>query len=199
MKMILNKSTRIILYISYTFLCTYPSIAAEGGSGGMPQMVIPDFMPQLVWLFIIFPILYCSMKYLALPRITEIMANRDMQIISNINKAEEIRNKIEKANKEHELAIKETNARIKVLVSEISQKSITEAEQQMQECQNKINIKIKEEKLKLEKEINSFSEDVEKISNNAAKSIIEKIYYKKPNSDNLKKIVSKYSESYKND
>jgi len=195
--MILNKSTKIILYISYAFLCTYPSIAAEGGSGGMPQMVIPDFMPQLVWLFIIFPILYCSMKYLALPRITEIMANRDMQIISNINKAEEIRNKIEKANKEHELAIKETNARIKVLVSEISQKSITEAEQQIQECQNKINIKIKEEKIKLEKEINSFSENIEKISNNAAKSIIEKIYYKKPNSDNLKKIVSKYSESYK--
>ena len=197
--MILNKSIRIILYISYTSLCTYPSIAAEGGSGGMPQMVIPDFMPQLVWLFIIFPILYCSMKYLALPRITEIMANREMKIINNINKAEEIRNKIQEANQEHELAIKKTNDQIKALVIEISQKSITEAEQHMLECQNNINTKIKEEKLKLAKEINNFSENIEKISNNAAESIIEKIYYKKPNTDNLKKIVSKYSESYKND
>lgn len=197
--MILNKSIRIILYISYTSLCTYSSIAAEGGSGGMPQMVIPDFMPQLVWLFIIFPILYCSMKYLALPRITEIMANREMKIINNINKAEEIRNKIEEANQEHELAIKKTNDQIKALVIEISQKSITEAEQHMLECQNNINTKIKEEKLKLAKEINNFSENIEKISNNAAESIIEKIYYKKPNTDNLKNIVSKYSESYKND
>ena len=197
--MILNKSIRIILYISYTSLCTYPSIAAEGGSGGMPQMVIPDFMPQLVWLFIIFPILYCSMKYLALPRISEIMANREMKIINNINKAEEIRNKIEEANQEHELAIKKTNDQIKALVIEISQKSITEAEQHMLECQNNINTKIKEEKLKLAKEINNFSENIEKISNNAAESIIEKIYYKKPNTDNLKNIVSKYSESYKND
>ena len=197
--MVLNKSIRILLYILYAFFVTYPSMAAEGGSGGMPQMVIPDFMPQLVWLFIIFPILYCSMKYIALPRITEIMANRDMKIITNLNKAEEIRNKIEEANKEHELAIKETNDKIKVLVSEISQKSITEAEQKIQECQNKINTKIKEEKIKLEKEINNFSEHIEKISNNAAESIIEKIYYKKPNTDNLKKIVSKYSESYKND
>ncbi|MBT7076799.1 MAG: hypothetical protein HN930_03680 [Pelagibacterales bacterium] len=165
----------------------------------MPQMVIPDFMPQLVWLFIIFPILYCSMKYLALPRITEIMANREMKIINNINKAEEIRNKIEEANQEHELAIKKTNDQIKALVIEISQKSITEAEQHMLECQNNINTKIKEEKLKLAKEINNFSENIEKISNNAAESIIEKIYYKKPNTDNLKNIVSKYSESYKND
>ena len=197
--MILNKSIRIILYISYTSLCTYPSIAAEGGSGGMPQMVIPDFMPQLVWLFIIFPILYCSMKYLALPRITEIMANREMKIINNINKAEEIRNKIEEANQEHELAIKKTNDQIKALVIEISQKSITEAEQHMLECQNNINTKIKEEKLKLAKEINNFSENIEKISNNAAESIIKKIYYKKPNTDNLKNIISKYAESYKND
>ena len=197
--MILNKSIRIILYISYASLCTYPSIAAEEGSGGMPQMVIPDFMPQLVWLFIIFPILYCSMKYVALPRITEIMANREMKIINNINKAEEIRNKIQEANQEHELAIKKTNDQIKALVIEISQKSITEAEQHMLECQNNINTKIKEEKLKLAKEINNFSENIEKISNNAAESIIEKIYYKKPNTDNLKNIVSKYSESYKND
>ena len=197
--MILNKSIRIILYISYASLCTYPSIAAEGGSGGMPQMVIPDFMPQLVWLFIIFPILYCSMKYLALPRITEIMANREMKIINNINKAEEIRNKIEEANQEHELAIKKTNDQIKALVIEISQKSITEAEQHMLECQNNINTKIKEEKLKLAKEINNFSENIEKISNNAAESIIKKIYYKKPNTDNLKNVISKYAESYKND
>ena len=197
--MILNKSIRIILYISYTSLCAYPSIAAEGGSGGMPQMVIPDFMPQLVWLFIIFPILYCSMKYLALPRITEIMANREMKIINNINKAEEIRNKIEEANQEHELAIKKTNDQIKALVIEISQKSITEAEQHMLECQNNINTKIKEEKLKLAKEINNFSENIEKISNNAAESIIKKIYYKKPNTDNLKNVISKYAESYKND
>ena len=197
--MILNKSIRIILYISYASLCTYPSIAAEEGSGGMPQMVIPDFMPQLVWLFIIFPILYCSMKYVALPRITEIMANREMKIINNINKAEEIRNKIEEANQEHELAIKKTNDQIKALVIEISQKSITEAEQHMLECQNNINTKIKEEKLKLAKEINNFSENIEKISNNAAESIIEKIYYKKPNTDNLKNVISKYAESYKND
>ena len=196
--MIRNKSIKI-LTIFYVFFYTYPSIATESKGGGMPQMVISDFMPQLVWLFIIFLILYFSMKYIALPRISEIISTRDMKVINNLNKAEEIRNKIDEANKQHQLAIKETNESIKVLVNEISQKSTAEAEQKIQECQKNINTKITQEKIKLTKEIESFNKNIEKISSEAAENIIKKIYFTKPNTIILKKIVNKYSESYKNE
>jgi len=169
------------------------------GAGGMPQMVIPDFMPQLIWLFIIFPILYLTMKYMALPRISGIISNRDMKVMNNLNKAEEIRNKIDELNKAHQLAIKETNDQIKLIVSEISQKSITDAEQKIIKCQSDINSKIKKEKVKLQKEIEGFNKNIEKIANDAATDIIEKIYYTKPNTNNLKNVIRKYSESYKND
>jgi F-type H+-transporting ATPase subunit b len=168
-------------------------------TGGMPQMVIPDFMPQLVWLFIIFPILYLTMKYMALPRISEIITNRDMKVINNLNKAEEIRNKIDELNKAHQLAVRETNEEIKIIVSEISQKSVTAAEEKIMQCQNDINSKIKKEKINLQKEIEDFNKNIEKIANDAATDIIEKIYYTKPNTNNLKNIISKHSESYKND
>ena len=196
--MIRNKSIKI-LTIFYIFFFSYFSMAAESKGGGMPQMVIPDFMPQLVWLFIIFLILYFSMKYIALPRISEIISTRDMKVIHNLNKAEEIRNKIDEANKQHQLAIKETNESIKVLVNEISQKSTAEAEQKIQECQKNINTKITQEKIKLTKEIESFNKNIEKISSEAAENIIKKIYFTKPNTTILKKIVNKYSENYKNE
>jgi F-type H+-transporting ATPase subunit b len=122
--MIRKKSIKL-LTIFYALFYTYPSMAE--GAGGMPQMVIPDFMPQLIWLFIIFPILYLTMKYMALPRISGIISNRDMKVMNNLNKAEEIRNKIDELNKAHQLAVKETNDQIKLIVSEISQKSITDA------------------------------------------------------------------------
>ena len=136
---------------------------------------------------------------MALPRISEIISNRDIKIINNLNKAEEIRNKIDELNKEHQLAIKETNEQIKLIVSEISQKSIAEAEKKLTECQNNINATIKEEKVKLHEEIKSFNKNIEKIANDAANNIVEKIYYTKPNTNNLKNIISKHSESYKND
>ena len=193
----IGKKSIKLLTIFYVLFLTYPSMAES--TGGMPQMVIPDFMPQLVWLFIIFPILYLTMKYMALPRISEIITNRDMKVINNLNKAEEIRNKIDELNKAHQLAVRETNEEIKIIVSEISQKSVTDAEEKIMQCQNDINSKIKKEKINLQKEIEDFNKNIEKIANDAATDIIEKIYYTKPNTNNLKNIISKHSESYKND
>ena len=193
----IGKKSIKLLTIFYVLFFTYPSMAES--TGGMPQMVIPDFMPQLVWLFIIFPILYLTMKYMALPRISEIITNRDMKVINNLSKAEEIRNKIDELNKAHQLAVRETNEEIKLIVSEISQKSVTDAEKKIMQCQNDINSKIKKEKANLQKEIEDFNNNIEKIANDAATDIVEKIYYTKPNTNNLKTIISKYSESYKND
>jgi F-type H+-transporting ATPase subunit b len=185
----------LIVYIVLFY--TYPSIAGE--SSGMPQMVIPDFVPQLVWLFIIFPLLYLSMKYVALPRISEIIANRNLKIVNNFDKAEEIKNKIDAANKEHQIAIQETNKQIKSLVNEISQKNIEEAEKKLHECQNNINKIIDEEKIKLENEIKSFNKNIEKISNDAVGEIIEKIYFIKPDKTKVKFAINKFVESYDND
>jgi F-type H+-transporting ATPase subunit b len=193
----IGKKSIKLLTIFYVLFFTYPSMAES--TGGMPQMVIPDFMPQLVWLFIIFPILYLTMKYMALPRISEIITNRDMKVINNLKKAEEIRNKIDELNKAHQLAVRETNEEIKIIVNEISQKSVTDAEEKIMQCQKNINSKIKKEKINLQKEIEDFNKNIEKIANDAATDIIEKIYYTKPNTNNLKNIISKHSESYKND
>ena len=192
-----NKLIYIILVLFNIAFIASPSIGAEGSR--MPQMVIPDFMPQLVWLVIIFTTLYFSMKYVALPRITEIISNRDLKIVNDLEKAEEIKEQIERINKEHQKAIEDTNSKIKILVNEINQKSIQEAEIKLEECQENINKKIEEEKIKLEKEVKLFNKNIEMISSEAVEKIIEKMYYVKPDTNNMKNIIHKYSESYNND
>ncbi|MFL2682944.1 MAG: hypothetical protein ACJ0G9_04490 [Alphaproteobacteria bacterium] len=192
-----NKLIYIILVLFNIAFIASPSIGAEGS--GMPQMVIPDFMPQLVWLVIIFTTLYFSMKYVALPRITEIISNRDLKIVNDLEKAEEIKEQIERINKEHQKAIEDTNSKIKILVNEINQKSIQEAEIKLEECQENINKKIEEEKIKLEKEVKLFNKNIEMISSEAVEKIIEKMYYVKPDTNNMKNIIHKYSVSYNND
>ncbi len=192
-----NKLIYIILVLFNIAFIASPSMGAEGS--GMPQMVIPDFMPQLVWLVIIFTTLYFSMKYVALPRITEIISNRDLKIVNDLEKAEEIKEQIERINKEHQKAIEDTNSKIKILVNEINQKSIQEAEIKLEECQENINKKIEEEKIKLEKEVKLFNKNIEMISSEAVEKIIEKMYYVKPDTNNMKNIIHKYSVSYNND
>ena len=116
--MLTNKYIINIAVIIKVLLIAYPSIAAEGS--GMPQMVIPDFMPQLVWLIVVFSLLYFSMKYVALPRITEIISNRDLKIVNDLEKAEEIKKQIEQTNKEHQDAVDDTNNKINFVADDQS-------------------------------------------------------------------------------
>ena len=129
--MFTNKYIINIAIIKKVILIAYPSFAAEGS--GMPLIVIPDFMPQLVWLIVIFSLLYFSMKYIALPRITEIITNRDLKIVNDLEKAEEIKKQIEQTNKEHQDAVEDTNNKIKIIVNEINQKSLLEADKKLEQ------------------------------------------------------------------
>ena len=174
-------------------------IAKEAENVGMPQMSFPDFMPQLVWLCIIFPIIYLTMKYIALPRISEIITNRELKISSDLTKAEEIKKKIEQINNEHQAAIEKTNHEIKEIVSKINIKMHTEAEKKLKDCQSEINNKIEKEKNKLEKEIDDFNLNLNNISSEIVENIISKFYDDKPDSSIIKSKVDKYIESYKNE
>ena len=119
--------------------------------------------------------------------------------LNRLSHYKDTKEQIEKINKEHQEAVEDTNSKIKILVNEINQKSIQEAEIKLEECQKNINKKIEEEKIKLEKEVELFNKNIEMISSEAVEKIIEKMYYVKPDTNNMKSIIHKYSESYNND
>ena len=181
------------------FLFTNNLMAKEAEHVGMPQMSIPDFMPQLIWLCIIFPIIYLSMKYFALPRISQIITNRELKISNNLNKAEEIRDKIEQTSKDHEIALEKTNEEIKQVLNKINTDTLTQAEKKLAECQSEINSQIEKEKIAIKKEISKFDKNINNISVEIVENIIEKIYKEKPDKKLVRSKVNKYIESYKNE
>ena len=179
-------------------LVTSNAMAKEAENVGMPQMSIPDFMPQLVWLCIIFPIIYLTMKYIALPRISEIIANRELKLSTDLTKAEDIKKKIEEINIDHQNAIESTNEKIKDIVSKINTNMHEEADKRIKKCQLEINNKIEKEKDKLDKEISDFNKNLINISSELVESIITKFYNDKPDPNIIKSKVEKYIESHKN-
>ena len=76
----------------------------------MPQLIITDFSPQLVWLVISFVALFLVMWKVALPRIGDVLEARQERVTSDLEKAESLRGEADDAIKAYETALSDARA-----------------------------------------------------------------------------------------
>ncbi len=77
----------------------------------MPQFDPAVWMPQLVWLAIVFIVLYLLMAKVALPRVSEVLEEREERIDGSLRKAEMLRLRAEDAIAAYEGTIAEVRAK----------------------------------------------------------------------------------------
>ena len=69
-------------------LASFTAVGSAAAAGGMPQLDVHDFAPQLVWLAIAFMALYFVMSRLAVPAISDTLAKRQTKIQGDLDAAE---------------------------------------------------------------------------------------------------------------
>jgi F-type H+-transporting ATPase subunit b len=108
-----------------------PAFAAEGGGGGMPQLVLPDFAPQLVWLAITFIVLYVVMAKIGLPRVGGALAARKARIDGDLEKATQMKNEAEAVIAAYDKALAEARMQAQITLRETTEQlNAQSAEQQ---------------------------------------------------------------------
>lgn len=93
----------------------------------MPQFDPAVFAPQIIWLFVTFAVLFYLMWKKALPRISDILEERDHKINDNLRKAELLKEDAETAMTAYERTMAEARARAQETLREVRERNATEA------------------------------------------------------------------------
>ena len=165
--------------------------AAEAG---MPQLDPKYWASQAFWLILIFSTLYILIAKFYLPKIKSNLDNRENRIKDDLEDASKFKGLSETKLREYKKILEE--AKKEVIKIQIESKNILEKD--IQTKKETIEKEIEKEITKAQKEIsdlkkNSIS-DIQKISENIASNIIEKISGDKLNESSIKAAVEDISK-----
>lgn len=84
----------------------------------MPQLDLSTFPSQIFWLVLTFALLYVLLARSILPRIHDVLENRQNKISHDLDRAEQLRNEAEEARQVYERALKESRSKAQSLIAE---------------------------------------------------------------------------------
>ena len=175
----------IIRLTAFYYLLSFSINAKEG----MPQFDTKGFPSQIFWLILTFSILYILVTWVLLPRIRENIRLRKNKISNNLERAEAIKNDIEKMIKEYDLKIIEAKDNVSNMIKKSVLKSNDEFNNQVNIVKKQIEIKQKD----VEKRLNTYKNQIEENALDATASvavlIINKIINIKVSTEDIKPLL----------
>lgn len=120
--------------------------AAEAAEkkGGLPQLEVSDFAPQLVWLALTFGVLYLILSRLALPRIGGVIAERSGRIQRDLDEAERLKSETEAAIAAYENALAQARSKAGAIVKEMRAALAAEVDRERARVERQVADKLAE-------------------------------------------------------
>ncbi|WP_169567823.1 F0F1 ATP synthase subunit B' [Sneathiella limimaris] len=141
----------------------------------MPQLNIADFPPQLVWLVISFVILYIMMAKVAVPRISEVLENRQDRIARDLDEAKRLSEESDKAKADYEAALDKARSEAHAMVSELKADLAKEQEASQADLEAQLAEKAKAAEASIASARETALSNVRTIAGEAAKATVAKL------------------------
>ena len=178
--------TFFVLVLSYTQV-----FAADEG---MPQLNPEFWIAQIFWLILIFSTLYIAISKIFLPKIINVIENRKLKIVSDIDEAQKLKESAENKLKEYNQVIENSKKEAQKLMRDNKKKLDIDIEQKKQ----KFTEEIEKELINVEQEIKELKKtsllSINKIATEITNDLLKKIMGANSNMSNVSAIVEDVSK-----
>lgn len=184
---VLNKA--LISGIAGTATYLTASIAMAAG-GGLPQLDLSTYSSQVIWLVISFAALYALMSTVALPRIGEVLEERQNRINDNLAKAEDLKNQAEAAGRAYEQSLASARSQAADAIREVKEKASVEAHDRQAKLTAKLSESIKQAESSINKAKLDALSGIEAVAVDVATAAVSKLINETANENAVSSAVS---------
>jgi F-type H+-transporting ATPase subunit b len=141
----------------------------------MPQLDLAQFAPQIFWLFVLFGLFYIVMSKMALPRISDVLAERQRQRENDLEKARQFHEKASDAVKAYEASLAKARADAMEMKKQAQDDVAREIQKKSDELSEKIAKQITEGEARIAEAKTAAIASVTGIASEAASAMVEKL------------------------
>ena len=182
-------------YIKFTTLFTFLFWSkCFGAEEGMPQLNPEYWISQIFWLTLIFSFLYLILWKKILPKITENLENRKLQILNDLDSAQKFKDESEKKLMEYKKILEKANQESRKIVNEAIKKINNDIENKKKQLDLDINKEIENAENEIKKTKLSSINDINKIAVDTSSEIIKEIIGNDANKSSVTAIVKDVSK-----
>ena len=155
----------------------------------MPQLDTLSFAPQLVWLAITFVALYLFLARVALPRIANVIEQRQDRVRRDLDEAEELKSETENAISAYEQSMTEARAKAHTIAQETRDKLSKEIEVQRLAVENKLSEKMAEAEKRIVASKDAALAHINEVASDTAEALVEALIGKRISKKDIEEAV----------
>ena len=150
-----------------------PGIALA--EGGLPQLNPVSYPTQVFWLVVTFAVLFLLMWKVALPRVSETLANRQQKLSGDLQKAADLREEAEKAQADLEEALAAARAEAQAVLRKASEEIAAEQAKRLEAFDADMAVKAEEAEKRISAARETALKSVKDVANEVALAAVEKL------------------------
>ena len=158
------------------------AMAAEphGGGGGMPQLDPTSFPSQIFWLIVSFLILFLLMWKVALPRVGEVIEQRQQKVSADLERAEKLKEEVDQIAAGYEKLLADARADANEEIRKAQDRIKADQDKKLERHDTELTTMLSEAEKRIDDARTAALAEIREVASEAATAAVAKLVGKAP-------------------